>query len=375
MQNDDLISAVKQFIRTFQANGEVKILKYHMRDRFEGQNNYKRSSVIRLDFRFREFKDTKASTAILKIPSLDPQYEYFKTDNIYNREVLFYEKVLPTMYQVDNFEPFAPILCATSQGSAIILEDLAGDGYKNYDLAEQFDLDHSRAALNVLAVYHGLGYKYLQNSNKDDPSMSLIRPFQPTIMVPLERNDFDRFCKWVEPFVSISLFQKILNLGNEVVANPTTPGLPHKDSMAVIIHGDLLPGNILFKYDNNDKVCKAKLIDWDFAREASPILDLIDFFTIDVSIETFEENGEDLLNFYVATLNHVLSFIVAKRKYSRAELDTDMAYYINYFFRKLLLLCKFGEKFTYTEPSGEETNPYVYVLLRWLDYFEKKQLI
>lgn len=113
-------------------------------------------------------------------------------------------------------------------------------------------------------------------------------------MIISVKNVFNKFCELVKPHLDEDLYQNILQLENEILEDPLTKKRPAEEGMTVIIHGDYRTNNILFKYDKRGIISQVKLIDWQFCREANPVLDLINFFVTSVPIHIFQEDEEAL---------------------------------------------------------------------------------
>lgn len=286
---------------------------------------------------------------------------------MYRREALVYQKLLPAMYLLGKCEPFSPELYVASQGSTLVLEDLSADGYNPNDQG-MLDLDQIKLTLQVLAQFHALGYRYLRNGIKNDPSISLIETFQPELKTGMMDQEYmyKSLCRTVKPHLSATLFDKIEKMKDELLAYSKNihTSTPNENTMTVIIHGDLHAGNILFKY-NEGKVCEAKLIDWQFTRHASPVADLIYFFIKCVHIDIFAANENDLLDSYLTTLNSVLSSLLAKRKYKREDMNRDMFQYRYIYLKLLALACR----------QGSGRGSWLLNIVNWLIYLEGKGFI
>lgn len=366
--------AVQQFIHNFESEYKTRIISHNIENNVvkPGDNHF--SGVMRLKFKYEKDRKVIESAVILKIPSLSSwPYDFLKQTNIFEREIYFYEKLLPILYQLQStYEPFAPKLYAKTEAAALVLEDLTQDGYKPGDKIKQFDLDQSFKSLEMLANYHALGYTYLQILRNTDPKKSLIEPFQRTLILPPSTDEFRNFCKWVKPSLSDSLYQKIVNSENVIQTDPMNYPNPNPNSMAVIIHADFRTNNIMFKYDGEGKVSKVKIIDWQLSREGSPVIDLMFLFVTSVPIDIFKVKVDNFLDSYLKALNNKLSSLNNNRSYSRPELDADMAHYKDYYLR---LICIIWQILVRPVEPGAEKDPYVTNSVKWLKYLERNKII
>lgn len=362
-------AAVNQFIKNYEATYSVKITSCRVDDDVVKAGDNMLSGITRLNFDYKEHRKSKSGRAILKIPSLAAlPYEQLRKTNMFDREVHFYETLLPRLYELGQCKPFAPKLYAVTEAKALVLEDLSVDRYTPGNRLDQLDLDQSRISLNMLATYHALGYKYLQTLSKDDSSWSLIGSVQPTLVGRPKTESFNKFLTMIKPHLTPALYDKMKGLEAETLANPK---IKEPESMTVIIHGDYRTNNILFKYVDNE-VREVKIIDWQLSKEANPALDLIYFFVTSVPIKTVESHDDELLNLYLETLNDKLGSLETGRSYSKQELDEDIKYYKSYF---LKTICINWQEIMRAGKPGEETDKYISSAAKWLDYLERKEII
>lgn len=279
--------------------------------------------------------------------------------------------VCSKLYQLGDCEPLAPKLYAATDSKAFVLEDFSIQGYKPGHGKNQLDLDQIQASLILLAKYHALGCKYLQTLNKDDPRMSLIQSYQPILIIKPREYSFQTFFELLKPYVKDDLYEKILNMKNQILAEPVLAKYPAENSMTVIIHADYRTSNILFKKNDAGTEIQVKLIDWQYSKEANPVLDLIYFFVTSVPIEIFKANDNKFKNLYLKTLKKILSSMQSSCTYDRPELDRDMLYY-NYFYLKILLID--WPLILGINSMGAETE-YVSNAVEWVYYFEGKGII
>lgn len=366
--NIDLITAIKQFIGNFEVEEKV-ILKYHL----ENSNAAKPDGIIqngntRLKFEYKKKMSVAESAVILKIPSLVPSYAELKQTNMFERELYFYLTLLPELYKLGQCEPFAPKLQAATEAMALVLEDLSFQGYKPGNQISQLDLDHCIISLDALAIYHALGYVFLQNPSQHTQDVVLLRAIQPTLIEEPRKDNFYVFCAVVKSHVSGPLHKSILKLQSEILADPMAKERPKDDSFTVIAHADFRKSKILFKYNGTGSVIQAKLIEWYLSREASPVLDLIHFLVTSIPIEIFQDNDDTLLNSYLEKLNNQLSSSKSGRLYNRLELDEDIDYYKYYFLRII------WQQSMRPGSPGPDTDTYLSSAMKWLKYLESKGL-
>ncbi|KAK7574187.1 hypothetical protein V9T40_011378 [Parthenolecanium corni] len=371
-KSKNLETPLQQFIKNFEVKYKAKMISCHAENDAEAEDNNMFSGLPRLKFTYKERRKTESGKAVLKIPSLTPSpndpNEQLRKTNMLDREEHFYKTILPKLYELGECKPFAPILYAATEAKVLVLEDLSADGFQPGDQFNQLDLDQSRISLDLLATYHALSYGYLRDVLLTDPGWNLIRSYQPILKNRLKKDSFDKFCTMIKPYLTQSLYQKISRLQNKILA---TPKIPEPLSMTVIIHGDFRKNNILFKYKEN-KVCEAKLINWQLSRTANPVLDLIYFFVTSVPIEIIESYEEELQNFYLETLTNRLISLDPINSYNKHQFDDDMKDY-NYHYLKTI--CITWQEIMRAGPTDAETDQHISSTVKWLRYLSKKGII
>lgn len=81
-------------------------------------------------------------------------------------------------------------------------------------------------------------------------------------------------------------------------------------SAAIITHGDVWQNNILFKYDEDGKPTEICLLDWQVARLASPIIDLVYFMFLCTTKELRDAHYDNFLNIYHESLSeHIRRYL------------------------------------------------------------------
>lgn len=357
-------TAVGQFIENFEDEYNVKITSYRVEDNVVKPGDNTLSGVSRMEFQYKsKIREEMISSGkvILKIPSLASySYKELKHSNMYKREVLFYKTILPTLYQLGQCEPFAPKIYAVTRANALVLEDLTVEGFEPGKRIYPLNWDQCVLSLEVLAKYHALGYKYLRTLKKSDQSWQLIGPYR-SKRKSNPKEDFERFRKIMQRNLDQSLYEKIRQLQDKILAKPPAKKSP---SMTVLIHGDFRTNNILLKCTGPQQG-DAKMIDFQKSREANPVLDLIHFFVTSVPIETVESHLDEMLNFYLQTLNDKLASLKTGRSYNQPELNEDITYYKYYYLR---VICIEWLDVMYGGPPGEGAEEYISGAKKWFNY-------
>lgn len=369
IRNEDVGAAIKQFVHNFEDQNMVKITKFYINSDAPTTSNFLSTSISHLEFEFEQCGSVKFRTAVMKIPSLDQITDEKVKRNRFHREVFSYQRLLPKLYSYHygDRNTFAPRIFAVTQENGIVLDDLANQGNVAGDPKTQLNWNQVQAALSILAEYHALGYKLLQELDIEELKMA-SQPVQTAESLKLA---LSWFYKILEASGNRSLHEKILKVENEILNDDFGRNLD-EERMTVIIHGDFRVDNILFKYDTHDRVSFTTIINWQSIWEASPVLDLINFFVTSVPIEMIKHLGHELRSAYLLTLNNILKSTESNRIYNQSEYEKDISDYKYYYLRAL---CIHWHHMTQSGLSDVEMETYKSKSIKWLKYLAKKGFI
>ncbi len=169
------------------------------------------------------------------------------------------------MYQLWPGDAFTPAVYNTmSESCTIIMEDLLKEGFVSKYVITQLDFEHCTLALQTLAEFHAVSYMYLQSKNPGDKTKCMR--YVGDLGSPLRRNVDSVYDKFLQTVSSLQHYSKIKEL-RDFKANfweywKTMMTLPNEEGVNVLVHGDLHPGNILFKYCDRKQLIASKMVDW-----------------------------------------------------------------------------------------------------------------
>ncbi|XP_065571953.1 uncharacterized protein LOC136034604 isoform X4 [Artemia franciscana] len=202
--------------------------------------------------------------------------------------------------------------------SVIVLEDLRQRGFKMNDKRRGCDKHHVRAALTALAHYHATASAFLRKKGYPPRGYEWIKElsFDPTelftnmftsrteLLRKLGFNDFaDKFEKLIPCVGDLFGFNKAGTHG----------------PMETIAHGDFWNNNMLFLYDENDKVKDIGIVDWQDCRPTTFAYDLSYFLLGNTTSQTRKDHLDNELENYYSTYCKtmlVLGYDLEKEKFN-----------------------------------------------------------
>lgn len=347
-----------------------------------GTNYFSGIRRLTIEYRNNDGSEKTVKSVILKIPSLCTNYERVKASRIFENEIHMYQKFFPKMYKFWNGEPLTPKFYLATKTDALVLEDLQEAGFRMQDKKQQLDFDHSRAALELIARFHALSVKnYQKHGDSLDPTTATEFRFTSSCDA-FSYGLYDKFLETVKSIVSKNDFQTLESYKNDYFITVTLTMMPDPDGFLVICHGDYWTNNIMYQYDDQNRVVSSKLVDFQLCRRASPVIDLIHFFVASVQFNVFEQHYDDLIHCYLGTLNDTLDSLGCNCKYNRSKLNKDLRKYKFMFIYTLStmlpVILSGAEESTILDGKATaevfKSQRYLTLVLSWIPHLIKKKL-
>ncbi|XP_066145025.1 uncharacterized protein [Euwallacea fornicatus] len=245
-----------------------------------------------------------------------PKWE-FNYAKVFGNEINFYSKVLPALKQLqregglsDPFDNAPEYFCSRSDDTNrfIALEHLHPKGYVLHDKKAYFNKSQLEFVFNLYGKLHGLSFvlrkqdigKYEEIKAEYQDAFALI-------------TDSDVSNDFLEKAIKNCLgdldpTSDIFKVSSKIFENviPTIQkALYYAGDYKCLTHGDCWSNNMLFKFSESGDLEDVKLIDFQLARESTPVHDLSYFFYSSASKSDFDVL-EEYLKIYHNQLSRVL---------------------------------------------------------------------
>ncbi len=300
---------------------------------------------------------------------------------MYQKEIYMYEKVFPQIYQLWPADSFTPVVYNTvPESGIIIMEDLLKVGFVSKKATAQLDFEHCKLAVQTLAEFHAVSFKYLRSKNPCDipECMRHGSEMGPSFQAYVD-SLFDKFLQTVSSLQHHSMIKKLTDFKASFWGNAKKMMSPDEEGVNVLIHGDFWTGNILFKYCDRKQVTSLKIVDWQISRIGCPVVDLIYFFAVSPQFEVFKNKREILIDLYLNKFNATLEILKCDFVYTKEELNNDMEkykfLYVNMVSTALQIMLNSIGGVLDIEHTGNASKLYQLVLPKWLAYFEAENII
>ncbi|KAK5642409.1 hypothetical protein RI129_008576 [Pyrocoelia pectoralis] len=267
----------------------------------------------------------KLNLIIKLAPHQGPYRNVFPIRVIYDREIFVYDNISPEFLNFQRekevahiFQPFTKHYITTMQncGESLVMDNMKVKGFVTGNHSVEVDYPHALLVMKEMGKFHAMSYairdqkpetfKYFEKNCRETFFNSSL--FEPVLKIiqTLGKKVLESF----DPISENLYLERLKNSLTKVASTFSDLLLVEKfGQYAVINHGDAQMRNFLFKYGNSEEpsvptdLC---LIDWQLARIASPVFDILWFIFICTGQELRNRHYKYLLHEYYGSLSTLL---------------------------------------------------------------------
>lgn len=201
-------------------------------------------------------KDQKHSCVMKSCKSDLPWTKIIGTKTMYQNEIYFYQKVLPTFAQFQEKksvrEPFNHFpecyYAKIYEGiEVMILKNMRKEGYLMHNGACPMSEESITKIVQIFGKFHAISFALRDQNPKI--FRTFARDLTDVTRLLADEDDEMEEDRFFVDLYKIAKEKKLLEISNKLFKLPNMiDTVDSTDSFAVIVHGDAEPGNFLFKY-------------------------------------------------------------------------------------------------------------------------------
>uniref|UniRef100_A0A182ISP3 CHK domain-containing protein n=1 Tax=Anopheles atroparvus TaxID=41427 RepID=A0A182ISP3_ANOAO len=300
-------------IQSQYGESEVKIKAYEIEPASADINDpYARSSMNRILIKYIS-KENPSDTVITFVAKIKPTegllVEQFKKADVFEKEIVLYKSVLPSMVtliaKLGSVIELAPQLIYSSEtpSDLVVLEDLTVRGYSVENQALGLSLEQSKMAVEKLAFFHAASAMMLEENAQVFARFSKgtfhseykdrLGYFPDTVGIVAEMA--------AELGLSDTVAEKLKKLPAKTLQKAIAAFESDIKGFKVLNHGDFWTNNIMFKYQGKELV-DAIFVDFQNCVVGSPIIDLVYFLASTPAYDVLQQHKDELVFTYHETL-------------------------------------------------------------------------
>ncbi|KAG8301226.1 uncharacterized protein LOC124370024 [Homalodisca vitripennis] len=256
---------------------------------------------VRTEYKEKDEKNANCSSLIVKGPFENSSADYVQT------EPRFYNEFLPAAFEISSSITFAPKTHFSKIPDVIVMEDLCQEGYKLADRRELLDFDHCRLYAIASATFHAVSVAVHKKQPKLVESFGPDKFFTNQKYMAGLKNFFigglNYMAEKMRFFDDYKQYADDLRSSSTTIWNMAVDALKPSSPFNTLSQGDAWTGNMMFKYDESDKVCDIKLLDFQGVRYSCLLGDMIFFIYTSANYDVRENRLHDLYRVYCDTIN------------------------------------------------------------------------
>lgn len=265
-------------------------------------------------------------------------------------EIIFYTRTQPVFQKLNSLKMLLPtfydsFVHSNDQSTKIVLiyEDLRAQGFRTHKRYSFLDLDHLTLMLHKLGQFHSYSYAAKCRNPKEFYTLGNWFQYAEREMIQSMPNYFRLFGEIgvqrlrQDPHYNsrMAKIEEVLQNAEEFILQVNT--MKPEEPMAVLVHGDYLRGNVMFRYENNQLI-DMKMIDMATCRMASPVIDLSLVLYLNADQQTRSQCWNKLIDTYYEGLCQLFGGLGVPSKENILKEFTYKALY-GYFIASHFLQC------------------------------------
>ncbi|XP_043263956.1 uncharacterized protein LOC122404119 [Colletes gigas] len=251
-------------------------------------------------------------------PSTSPQYEFLVRYNTFNKEMIVYSELVPTM-GIGNSLKWIPDYYLGKNNAIMVLEDAKQSGYVTPDKFVPYDEDHCIWVTKALCILHSrsliLDEKLRRSTGQTvmDLYGHLLEEMA-FVQDDVSARKYLASCT-IGAHTMVDLIEGLSDVERTTVKNRISrwvdkiPQLLKTTSKYrnVMCHRDVWANNMMFKRDSTGKPIGCYLVDYQFLRYSPPAIDFVFCLYLTTDRDTRRRCFDSLVEIYCDTMRRELA--------------------------------------------------------------------
>ncbi|KAH8374216.1 hypothetical protein KR200_004906 [Drosophila serrata] len=245
----------------------------------------------------------------------EARMEYLEDFGVFQKEIAVYQNVLPELHKA--CAEVAP-KCYYADKNLLVFENLADQGYRMGASRDGLlSYEELHCCLKTLAALHAGSIIQEQKSGKKLPETqpkSVVENAYPSNVGPkhLRFVNFQNACLVLKEFIKLmpqyqDKLDYILDNFTQRMSFIFEAVKTSEKYLNTLLHGDLWANNIMFQYGKyGESPLQCRLVDFQLARYAPPVLDVLTVLTIPTSKQFRDAHLQELLAEYYRFMTEFL---------------------------------------------------------------------
>lgn len=289
-----------------------------------------------LTITYQEGNTTDSIRFFVKIlPQTNPlTYQLCREALVCEKENFFYNQFVPALQSYNLNCDYVPksYLC---ESLTVVLEDLTQSGYKGTKKNGFLNSDHCYLCLKTLARFHADGIIYELLRSKEFSTEYHLNDEFPDVLEETMFNKNSAIMKYyVHSIEGLLRIYKLLPENGIMIEDFTESLLKAVEDLRnfkqtkqnfrlTLTHSDLWGNNLLYKYDEHDKVESCKIIDFQTVNMRPPAFDVLIFLMLNIEKKERDKHLNEFLKYY----HKYLSKYIKEKDFDSNEVLSEMEFF------------------------------------------------
>lgn len=199
----------------------------------------------------------------------------------------------------------------------ILLEDLTKKDFRNANRLEGLNMEHCKSVLKKVAQWHAASAVRIERKGlyEDRFCKGVLNENGKKLMATMLETSFNHLIKAAKKLKNHEEYlEQIESLDGKITDLFYKGCAPNENDFNVLNHGDCWCNNIMFRYDENDRLLDTYLVDYQIPCYGTPAQDLLYFILTSAQLDIKINRFDYMIKYYHDNLVEQLTLLRYKKK-------------------------------------------------------------